>query len=44
MTYSRGLLKNLLMSALDTAITLKEVDGVSEFISKDLNLDVARSD
>lgn len=31
------------MSALDTAVTLKEVDSVAEGIGKDLDLDVARS-
>lgn len=42
LTYSRGFLQNLLMSALNTAITLKQIDGVSESIGKDLDLDVAR--
>lgn len=30
------------MSALDTAVTLKEVDSVAEGIGKDLDFDVAR--
>lgn len=42
MTYSGGLFENFLMSALNTAITLEQVDCVSEGIGKDLDLDVAR--
>jgi hypothetical protein len=40
-TYSRGFFKDLLMSALDTAVALEKVNSIAEGICKDLNFDVA---
>lgn len=39
-----GLFEDLLVSALDTAVTLAESDGVAVLVGKDLDLDVAGAD
>ena len=38
MTYSRGFLDNFLVTSLDAAVTLKQVDRIPVFISKYLHL------
>jgi len=43
-TYSRGFFQDLLVSALDTAVTLEKVNSVTKGICKDLDLNVARGD